>query len=195
MTTINRYKFTKAGIAKAKKFLSTGKGHLNIPTWCEKFKDQLKIKNGKVHFEDREIIPKEDVETYLRKRLYSKGDDAIQSSRDGAHYELLKQTCGITRRKLMDFFKAQKTLGETRDALPEPKSKGGAKIKNYVLETDLVFIKKKDLVASNPRFEKKHDRDLVYCLTTVEKATGLCKLDLTTSKEANVVTPKVIAFS
>ena len=190
--TINRYKINKAGVAKAIRFLKSGKGHLDVPTWVEKFKSQLKIKNGKLYFEGREIVPREDVDKYLRKRLYSKGDDAIQTSRDSAHYQLLKETVGITRRLLMNFLKAQRTLGETHSALPEPKSKGGKRIDGYVLETDLVFVKKDDLVAANPRFEKKHKPDLVYILTTVEKATGLCKLAYITTKEAHVVTPKVI---
>ena len=179
---MNRYKIDKEGIAAAKKFLKTGKGHLQAPNWAIKFKDQLKVNGSKIMFENRELIPREDVEDYLRKRLYSKGDDAIQSSRDAAFYQLLKETVGITRRNLMDFLKAQKTLGATRSAAPAPKSKGGKKIKNYVLETDLVFIRKDDLVKANPRFEKKHSKDLVYALVTVEKSTGLCKISYTTTK-------------
>ena len=100
----------KADIAKAIKFVQTNKGHLDVAPWVEKFKSQLKVKNKKLYFEDREIVAREDVDNYLRKRLYSKQDDAIQMSRDAAHYQLLKETVGITRRKLMDFLKAQRTL-------------------------------------------------------------------------------------
>ena len=124
---MNRYKISKDSLAKAKEFVSTGKKHLEAPNWAVKYKDSLKIKAGKLYFEDRLIIPRENVEAYLRKRIYSKGDDALQSSRDGAHYQLLKETVGITRRNLMEFLKAQKTLGTTRIAAPTPKSKGGKK--------------------------------------------------------------------
>ena len=72
MSSINRYKITKKGIAQAIKYLKSGKGHLSAPTWCEKFKNDLKVKNGSVFFQDREVVPREEVEKYLRKRLYNK---------------------------------------------------------------------------------------------------------------------------
>ena len=182
----------KADIAKAIKFVQTNKGHLDVAPWVEKFKSQLKVKNKKLYFEDREIVAREDVDNYLRKRLYSKQDDAIQMSRDAAHYQLLKETVGITRRKLMDFLKAQRTLGETRAAQPAPKSKGGKKEKGYVLETDLVFIRRDDLILANPRFENKNQPKEQYALVTVEKATGLCKITPVKVKEATTVTPEVL---
>ena len=131
MSGINRYKITTKGLEQAVKFLKTGKGHLSVPTWVDKYKADLKVKNGKVFFQKRELVSRENVEDYLRKRLYSKDAD-LQMARDSCHYQLLKETVGVTRRRLMDFLKAQKTLGETRSALPDPKSKGGKKIKGYI---------------------------------------------------------------
>ena len=191
MSQINRYKITKADVAKAIKFIQTKKGHLDIATWVEKFREKLSVKNKKLYFEEREIIPREEIDNYLRKRLYSKKDDAIQMSRDAAFYQLLKETVGITRRKLMDFLKAQRTLGQTRAAQPAPKSKSGKREKGFVLETDLVFIRRDDLILANPRFEKKDEPKEQYALVTVEKATGLCKITPVKVKEAKVVTPLV----
>ena len=191
MSSINRYKITKADVAQAVKFLKTKKGHLDVAPWVEKFKANLSVKNGKLNFDGKEVVPREDVDAYLRRRLYSKADDAIQMSRDGAHYQLLKETVGITRRKLMEFLKAQRTLGETRAALPKPKSTAGKREKGFVLETDLVFIRRDDLIEANPRFEKKDPPREQYALVTVEKATGLCRITNVLVKEAEVVTPEV----
>ena len=191
MSVINRYKILKADVANAIKFLQTKKGHLDVKPWVEKFKDNLSVKKNKLYFDDKEVIPRENVDTYLRRRLYSKNDDAIQMSRDGAHYQLLKETVGITRRALMDFLKAQRTLGETRAAQAKPKSTAGKREKGYVLETDLVFIRRDDLIEANPRFEKKDPPREQYALVTVEKATGLCRITNMKVKESDVVTPEV----
>ena len=94
MSAINRYKILKADVANAIKFLQTKKGHLDVKPWVEKYKANLSVKKNKLYFDDKEVIPRENVDTYLRRRLYSKNEDAIQMSRDGAHYQLLKETVG-----------------------------------------------------------------------------------------------------
>ena len=91
----------------------------------------------------------------------------------------------------MDFLRGQKTLGEQRPAVAKPKVKSGPKLKKLTLETDLVFVKRDDVIQAQPRLEKKLEKTLTYILCTVEKSSGLCKLDYVTTKEANIVTPLV----
>ena len=186
---MNRYRISGPQIKKAKKYLKDGKPR-GVPAWATKFKDKLSVKVGKLYYEGKLIIPREDVDDYLRKRLYDKNTD-LQQSRDSAHYQVMKDTIGVTRRSIMAFLKAQKTLGETRAATAKPKSTAGPKLKRHVLETDLFFITKNDLVNVNPRFERKHKPELVYALCTTDKLSGLTKLSLLLTKEANVCTPEL----
>ena len=66
---VNRYKFTKATVTQAVKFLKgTGKRQ---PNFLKKFKGTLK--DGKLHLDGKRVIPKEDVESFLRERIYKGG--------------------------------------------------------------------------------------------------------------------------
>ena len=67
--------------------------------------------------------------------------------------------------------------------------------RNLILETDLIFVKRDDVVKASPRFERKDKEtlpDLQYIVHTTEKVTGLSRLHVVKSKDAGVVTPIVI---
>ena len=185
-----RYKIKRGDLNTVKKYLKTKSGKLQLPSWGIRFKDSLSLKGDVVMYNGKEIVPRENIEQYLRKRIYSDAAD-IATARDSAFYQLSKQTVGISRRDIMEFLRAQRTIGETRAALNKPKIQGGKKINRHTFETDLVFIKKDDLVASNPRFSK-NELDIVYAVTTCEKSTGLCRIDYVEFKNQKLVTPIVI---
>ena len=186
---MNRYKFSRDNIEKAIQFLQgkTKEG----PTFATRFKDRLVVKKKKLFFEEKEVVPREDVDEVLRREIY-KIDGDICAGRDAAFHGLKKKYIGIGRRPLMTFLRAQKPLGEVRNALPKPKQKSGKKLKTYVFEADLVFLKKNDLVAANPRFELKDIPELAYILTTTEKITGLSRFSYSTTKHANKISKIVI---
>jgi hypothetical protein len=188
---MNRFRFTDADINRTIQYLKTGKGHLEIPRWAEKYQEDLKIKTKQLYYKDKLIVSREKLDGYLRKRLYDKKAD-LTTGRDSLHYQLMKEIVGAPRRMIMEFLRKQKSYGETRSALPQPKQTGGPRLKGFVVETDLCFIKKADLVACNPRFEKTQKDDLVYCVTSVEKSSGLTKLDYVKTKRPEIVTPIVI---
>jgi hypothetical protein len=137
-----------------------------------------------------DIVAEEDVDKYLRTALFDKTSD-LPFSRDAAFHILKKKVVGIPRRKIMEFQRSQRTLGETRAALPQPKVRGGPKLKKYTIETDLVFIRKNDLEDINPRFEKMDIKFETYILSSVEKTSGLTRLSYTTTKDQDIVTPLV----
>ena len=186
---MDRYKFTEASLKSAIKFLKHQKG--KPLAWVTKFKDGLTVRAGKVYYNKRQIVPREKVDDVLRKELYKKGGD-IPSGRDSAFHLLKQRYIGCSRRAVMEFIRAQKPLGEVKAALNQPKQKSGEKLKNYIFETDLVFLKKKDLETANKKFIRDDIPDLSYFLSTVEKVTGLCRFDYILTKEAAIVTPKVI---
>ena len=95
----------------------------------------------------------------------------------------------------MEFTRGQKALGEVKAALPKAKISGGKKYKNYVYETDLVFLKKTDLDEANKIFIRKEIPELSYFLTVTEKITGLTRFAYVLSKDAHVVTPIVVKLA
>ena len=185
---MNRFKLTRKSIEKAKKFL---KDNTPGPTWAVRFKEDLSVKNGKLLFKKAPIVAAEDVEDYLRKRLYDKND--LQMGRDACHYQIQQEgVIGVSRRKIMDFYKAQKTLGQNRAATRKPKQRAGRKIKAHHIEFDLVFCKKRDVVECNERFRDRLEHDLSYFVVTTDKLSGLTRTQWVATKEAKVVTPIVI---
>ena len=183
---MNRYKFTVESISQAVKFLK-GKSK-DGPAWAKRFKDDLKVKGSTVLYKEKPVIAQSKVEDYLRTQMFKKGG-TLPFGRDAAHHKLKQSVVGVTRRHLMRFIKSQDIFEQTKDAVPKAKSKGGKKIKTYTVETDLVFIRKNDLVNSNPRFEKTVDKEETYMVSTVEKSTGICRLSFSKVKDASVVTP------
>ena len=182
---MQRYKFTEEGISKAIQYLK-GKSE-DSPNWAKRFKSDLKVKGSKILYKDLEIIPTEKVEDYLRTKMFEK-DGTLPFGRDAAYYKLKATTLGIPRRRLMRFIKSQPVFEQTTAAVPKAKQTGGKRLKTYQIETDLIFIRKNDLVASNPRFEKTVKIEESYFVSTVEVSTGLTRLDHVTTKEAKVVT-------
>ena len=135
-----RFKINEADVKKVKEHLKKKDGPL--PMWGFRFKSDLKLNGSKLMFKDKEVIPVEQHEAFLRKRLYSKEAD-LATSRDACFYTLQKQVVGISRRQIMAFLRKQKTL-EARAALPEPKQRSGKQLKKdqYTFEFDLCFIRK-----------------------------------------------------
>ena len=188
---MNRYKLKKADFPAAIKYVQGKAKKGESPNWSVKFKADLSVHGKTLKFKGMDLIPEADVDSYLRKVLMDPQGD-VPFSRDAAFHILKNRVAGIGRRKIMEFFRRQRTLGETRPALPKPKVKGGEKLKKLTVETDLIFIRKNDLSASNPRFKKnEHIKFESYIVSTVEKTTGLSRLDYVTTKKASVVTPIV----
>jgi hypothetical protein len=187
---MNRYKLRQQDFPKAILYVKGKAKKGDSPNWAVKFKDDLTVHGKKLKYKGLPIVAEEDVEKYLRKALFDSKSD-LPFSRDAAFHVLKKTVVGIPRRRIMTFQRSQRTLGETRAALPAPKVKGGQKLKKYTVETDLVFIRKNDLENINPRFEKMDIKFETYILSSVEKTSGLTKLSYTTTKDKVVVTPLV----
>ena len=171
---MNRYKFTQDQWPSAIAFLKNGEETVDTPNWCIKFKDDLTVKRKQIFYKNKKIIPAEKVDAFLRKEIYSKSA-TTPFGRDSAHYKLKKEIIGIPRRKIMSFLRAQKSLGQVRAAVAQPKVKSGPKVKGYVLECDLVFVKRNDVSKMNSRIGNSLEKELSYIAVTVEKTTGLCQ--------------------
>jgi hypothetical protein len=198
--SLARYKISEKDFPKAIKFLNKEKGiyKKDTPNWVVKNEKFLQVVNGKVRFNDKEIVPLEHTQKYLRNLLFNK-DSRTPMSRDGAFHLLKQKVAGISRRTIMSFLQAQSVVVEGKGAVPVPKG-GGKKVKNYEIEFDLVFLKKRDVVNANKYFEDntqldgddEKNKELTYIVSVVEKVTGLTRLDWVKSKHAAKVTPIVV---
>ena len=138
MSAVNRYKFSQKRIEQAKKYLKTKKGEQ--PSFLKVMKGS--VKEGKLFLDDRLVVPKEKVETYLRNKIL---DGKTPLSRDAAHYWIMKNTVGVSRSEVDAFLKKQRIIRETDNQQPTSKrAKRRVKTKGQ-LHVDLVEIKFKDL--------------------------------------------------
>ena len=156
---MNRYRFTRESLANTIEFLK-GKRDTG-PTWAVRYKEKLEVKGDKVYFEGKEIVPQKDIDTVLRREMY-KRDGEVGTGRDSAFHLLKQKYVGIPRRPVMAFIRKQRVLQTVKPALPQPRQMSGKKLKMYTFETDLVFLKKKDLENANKIFIRKDIPDLSY---------------------------------
>ena len=164
---MNRYKFKKDDFKNAISFIKTKKGP--APNWAKK--EGISVKDGKIFYNQLQIIAEEDVDAFLRKTIYDKNSNT-PFGRDSAFHIIKSKVLGVPRRVIMEWLRTQKTLGETRSALPVPKRKKGPKLGRPTFEVDLVFIRKDDLIDSNPRFDSRRIKEEQYICSCVEKTSG-----------------------
>ena len=183
---MHRYKFSRESVTRAIAFVrkQTKEG----PAWAKKHVAQLTTKDGVLFFDKKRVVPREEGDALLRKEIYQKGG-TTPSGRDACFHVLKQRYVGVSRRATMEFLRRQKALG-ARAAVPKAKQSYGERLKRYCFETDLVFLKKNDLIKKNKRFARDDSiPDLSYFVSSVEKCTGLCRLTHVKTKLPSVVTP------
>jgi hypothetical protein len=194
--TLSRFKIHKEDFAKAVKYLTKSAWKKDTPAWIVKNKQNLQVKDGKVLYNDKPIVPIEGADDYLRGLVFGK-DSKTPLSRDGMFHLVKSEVAGISRRRIMDFLRGQSVVQKGKGAVPVQKL-SGKPLKNYHIEFDLVFVKKTDVVKANPHFKEDETLDglknnkLTYILSVVEKVTGLTRLEYVTRKEAKIVSPLVV---
>ena len=194
--TLSRYKIRDADLSKAKAFLNKKASKKNTPNWIVKNEKSLKVVKGTVQYNGLPIITIEKSDAYLRKLVFDT-NSKTPLSRDGMFHLLKQQVAGISRRKIMNFLRAQSVVQKGKGAVPVPKP-GGKPLKRLHMEFDLIFLKKRDVAKANPYFRDseflsgKDNNGLTYIISVVEKVSGLTRLGFSKSKEARDVTPKVI---
>ncbi len=195
---MNRYKVLKSTYPIVKKYLKNAKSvkTTELPTYARKFKKQLSFKGNILYINDKQVIPVEDVDTFLRNEFYD-SKSTVPLSRDGGYHALKQRIAGITRARLMTFLKSQPASVSTQDDIAKPRRSGQVKRKAYHIETDLVFIRKPDLVKISDEFDRTVAKKETYIVSTVEAVTGLTRLDyiLNKSKAMPVVLKHIKSIS
>ena len=198
--SLNRYKIKKSDFPAAIKYLNGKAFKKDSPAWSVRNQAYLQVVDGEVRYNNKRIIPDEDVDKFLRGLVFDKKSKS-PLSRDGMfrHLQTL-DVAGISRRKVAEFLKGQSVVVKGKGAEPVPKM-AGKKLKNYHIEFDLIFVKRKDVIRANKLFvsnvelkneQEGGEKDLTYIVSTIEKITGLTRLNWVKTKLPAQVTPIVI---
>ena len=95
----------------------------------------------------------------------------------------------------MDWLRSQKTLAETKPKLAKAKVAGGKKYKKITLESDLVFVRRQDVIKANKKFQNDELKNETYIICTTEINSGLTKLDYLQNKsESNAALERHIKY-
>ena len=139
MVDIRRVVFTRARIAALIRDVKTKK---NLPDWAV----QPQVRGNKLFIQNREVVPRESISSWLRDRVYDKSKPPVNMSRDGGWTDFLeRETYGISRRGWMNWLTRQ-DVHQRGLARPKPAKSPGQKIHSRgTVEIDLVEAKRKDL--------------------------------------------------
>ena len=173
MVLIRRLTFTKARVTSLKKDLAAGK---KLPTWAE----GAKTKDGVFYIGSKQVIPREEVDSFLRSRVYNQTKDPVPFSRDGGFDYLSKHTIGISRKRWYDWLSRQE-LHQKQSVRPVMPKRAGQKVsRRGLLQMDLVESKPQDLKSLGRKLP-------TYFFTLVDLLTGYLVVREIKKKEARVV--------
>ena len=170
---INRFRFTDKAVAKAIQVLKGDIAKSKAPTFLKRFKE-IQLRNGKLFYQEKEIIKTSDIAKKVRDLLYTKGS-TTPWSRDAGYAALSKKYIGISRRAFRDVTSAQKIKVESDNVPPAIKKKGRKLSKKGQIEIDLFHISRNDL----PKELQGKITDISvpntqsYVLSMIDKLTGL----------------------
>ena len=140
---MNRYKISEKDLKSVIEKLK-GKDVPSLPNWFKKNKETLSIKNGKLFFDEKEVIPREKIDATLRDAFYKK-DSKVPWARDSGYADISKRYAGISKRAFANFASRQRVKIRT-DNVPRKIEKKGRKLsKKGVIEIDLYFTSRSDL--------------------------------------------------
>ncbi len=200
-----RYQFTKKNVNQAIKFLKGSEK--KEPSFLKKFKGV--VKNGLLYLDDKRVIPKEEVEEFLRKKVLG---GKVPFSRDGLYYYLIKAGfAGVKRAQIDNFLKKQKIIRKTDKLQPVTKRTKRKVNRKGQICYDLIEInwkdlgfKPKEMIAwekkqkkdpdydpSDPQGKKrlKLPRPAAYMFSAVDKLSGLMFVKFSFTKARKYVTP------
>ena len=163
MVDERRLAFTRA---RVKQLIRDKKAGAQLPPWG----DKLRIKGEKLYWEDKEIVPSEDVTKWLRDRVYS--GKAINLSRDSGYTDYVaRESMGVSRRAWHSFLKGQDTHQRLAARPKNAKLRGQKiKIKGHT-QADLIEVKAVDVPS------RKKDTYIMVLIDRLTSYTEALRVD------------------
>ena len=142
---MNRYKFSEKDVKLVIDKVG-GKDVKGLPNWFKKLenKDGLKAKDGKLFLGEKEVVPREKIDTTLRDAFYKK-DSTVPWSRDSGYADISKRYIGISKRAFAGFAAKQRVKIRTDNVPKKIEKKGRNLSKKGVIEIDLYQTSRSDL--------------------------------------------------
>jgi len=136
MVNLRRVQFNRARVSQ---LIRDHQDKKKLPSWAQ----DVQIRQNKLYIGDLEVVPREDVEEWLRSRIYS--TKPISLSRDSGYTDYIaRETLGISRRAFYSFLSAQ-DIHQRLASRPKPAKVGGRRVyKKGIVQIDLVEHKKTD---------------------------------------------------
>ena len=173
MVVLSRVQFTRKRVRDLKQQVRDKKA-------VEWLRD-ARVENNELYFGTRKVVPKEDIDEFLRARVYSKTDAPVSLSRDAGYDFLQKHYLGISRKAWFGWLKTQE-LHQQQSARPIMPERAGQVVRRRGLA-------QMDLVESKPRDLKALGRTLpTYFFTLVDLLTGYLVVREIKHKDAPLVT-------
>jgi hypothetical protein len=139
MVDLRKSRFNRARI---KRIIDAWKKNKTKPEWA----DTLGVTRGRLFVNGLEVVASEDVDDWLRARVYDKNSKPFSLSRDSGYTDhVAKETLGISRRKWYDWLASQ-DIHQRFSVRPKPLKSAGQRLKKFGhCEMDLVEVKQKDV--------------------------------------------------
>ena len=182
MVQLRRVKFNRA---RVKKLIADHKSSKKLPSWAE----DVTIKGSNLFFQGKQVVPSEDVDDFLRERVYSKTKSPVSMVRDAGYTKIQKETIGISRRRFMSWLKRQE-IHQQNSLRPKEAKRAGQKVySRNIVQADLVEAKTKDLQVLGRKLD-------TYFLTVASLLTGFMHaVEVKTKKSGPVAKVMAEAFN
>ena len=175
-----RFNFSEKNVKRAIEFLQ-GK-HTTPPSFLKGRHSQ--IKRGSLYLDNKQVIPTNNVEDFLRKKILSA---KVPLSRDSLYYFMQQKYINVSRAKIDKLLKGQSVIRETDNRQPTTTRKKRKVHKKGQLHFDLVEIKFKDLPFTPT--DKDIEVSKGYFFGCVDQLTGLSFFEFSPYKDYTDITP------
>ncbi len=197
---MNRFRYGKAAVDKAIKYLKTKKG--TPPTFITKFPNGFKVLKGKLYADGKKVIPTEERDAFLRDIVYGKKSE-YPFGRDSLFSILKHEVMNVSKRDINAFLNAQGPVVHRR---ARPKKEKRENIRSVrkpgILSVDLAHIRNQDFEDlfpddghgyMGPPGSKGYQQDR-YFLNAVDLLTGYLLTEVLQGKKPEEVAPKLKAI-
>ena len=194
---MNRFRYPKAAVDKAIKYLKTKKGP--APSFIEKFPGKFSHRQGKLYAGKLHVIPTEERDEFLRKVVHGKTSE-YPFGRDSLFGILKNEVLNVSKRDVEAFLNSQGPLVHRRARPKKEKRENLRKIRKAgILSMDLAHVKADDFenVLGTKGYDymgapgKKGYQQDRYFLNAVDLLTGYLLTEVLQGKTAQLTWKKI----
>lgn len=153
---MNRYSFPRVDVDAAIK------NKVPLPNFMKQHSEFMSVRNGKLYYKGKLVVPDEDRDSYLRNVLFS-NRQTLPFGRDSLYHILKNKVINISKRYIERFLKAQEVIVK-RTARPKKEIRKFVynRKRAGILSADLAHIRHADLPKGYMPTRQDADKDAEY---------------------------------